>query len=652
MKKVISLVLAVLLLLPASVTAYAAETDTPTSGSCGDSAFWSFADGILTISGTGEVSTEYPQPWEAYRLEIEHIVIEEGITELATCCFMSHAYAKTVTLPDSLVSIGRQAFQSCDSLTEITIPKNVTDIGNWKGEQRAAPAFSGDNLENIYVDPENERFYSVDGVLFDRTTNTLLCYPMGKTATEYTVPDGILKLSYGAFWFTEATVTLPEGLTTIGRSVFFGASFSSIEIPGTVTLIDDSAFENCDQLTSITIPESVQQIGLYTFGSCEKLESITILNPDCIIPATNNVIEEDALIRGYEDSTAQQYARQFGRDFEDITTGQRYRYHLGNTGYIDLLPTETGGTAPTFISVTYSNPDTGDTSGYDGNIVLERDTTNETYREMLAFVTDLTKDCASDYEKAQIISQWVYDNMTYVFGLMGQGETAEGVYDIWAKRRGNCEGHTQLTNFLLYLVDIPNATVTSYGHTWTAALIDGEWIMVDSTNGIFDGDPEEFEDIVRICFAVDDEMTCVIDDLTGVKLVSYGLGFSDHQNVTEITIPSYVTSIYNTMFFFEDHYGKATTHLTIHGTAGSYAEAYLKENLPHYNCYTYENGMFTVKVEIVLTEDDAIYLLRHVLFPDMYLYENAPDYTGDGKVTEDDAIYLLRHVLFPELYPL
>jgi hypothetical protein len=50
--------------------------------------------------------------------------------------------------------------------------------------------------------------------------------------------------------------------------------------------------------------------------------------------------------------------------------------------------------------------------------------------------------------------------------------------------------------------------------------------------------------------------------------------------------------------------------------------------------------------------DDAIYLLRHVLFPEKYPVSVVGDYDKDGDVDGDDAIYLLRHVLFPEKYPL
>ena len=53
-----------------------------------------------------------------------------------------------------------------------------------------------------------------------------------------------------------------------------------------------------------------------------------------------------------------------------------------------------------------------------------------------------------------------------------------------------------------------------------------------------------------------------------------------------------------------------------------------------------------------VTDDDALYLLYHVFFPEDYPVTQNCDYNGDGDVTDDDALYLLYHVFFPEDYPI
>lgn len=650
MKKIFSFLLAVLLVLSTVLPASAESSDTA-SGSCGDTITWHLENGTLTLSGTGTLKygIEAP-PYEQYWNQIRHLVVEEGITALDRCCFLGYAELETVTLPDSLTTIGSQTFQSCHKLKEIYIPKNVAYIGDSQGSP--ASTFSGELLERIEVDEENKRYYSVDGVLFDRRSNALVCFPMGKVSDGYRVPDGVQEITYGAMWFYQGeSLILPEGLVTIHDSAFYAANFTTLELPDTVTSIGQMAFTNCDRLTEITLPQSVQSVDASAFASCEALDTITILNPQCDLAASGDTLSSNSRIRGYLDSTAHTYAKQYGRNFIDIETGTVYPYDSGNAGYIALLPTEVGGTGPAFSLVTFEDG-AGVTTGYQPNIVVETDKTNATYQEMLAFTRELTKNCTTDYAKARTVAQWVNRNMTYVFGMMGCGTTAQGVYNIWKNRHGNCMGYTQLTNFMLYLLDIPTATITSYGHCWTAALIGGEWIMIDSTNDIFDAPPDSFEDIQHIVFAVNDNLVCVINDLTGVKLASYGISIYDHQLESEITIPDYIVYIYKSVFFLEDCYETVTTHLTVRGTAGSYAECYLKEKLPHYNDYTYENGMFTAKVGKVWTEDDAIKLLRHVLFPEMHAIEGDMDFTRDGALTEDDAILLLRHILFPELYPI
>ncbi|MDE5860685.1 MAG: leucine-rich repeat protein, partial [Ruminococcus sp.] len=112
-----------------------------TSGKCGDNAYWTLdkSAGILTISGTGDIYNygdwayeEQSPPWctgSDYGSYIKTIIIEEGITGIGVYNFYGSAVS-SVKLPESLKKIDMLAFHDCENLKKITIPKNVTEIGD------------------------------------------------------------------------------------------------------------------------------------------------------------------------------------------------------------------------------------------------------------------------------------------------------------------------------------------------------------------------------------------------------------------------------------------------------------------------------------------------------------------------------------------
>ena len=203
------------------------------------------------------------------------IIIPDSVTSIGTYAFYKCTSLTDVTIPDSVTSIGERAFYKCTSLTDVTIPANVTNIG--------IGTFSGcTSLTEIIVDSNNKSYTSKDGILFDKSLETIICYPGGKTGT-FTIPDSVTSIGVCAFSGCTGltSVTIPDSVTSIGDCVFYNCtSLTDIIIPDSVTSIGNYVFEYCTDLASITIPDGITRIGWYSFIGCTSLTNIII--PDSV----------------------------------------------------------------------------------------------------------------------------------------------------------------------------------------------------------------------------------------------------------------------------------------------------------------------------------------------------------------------------------
>ena len=222
-----------------------------------------------------------------------HVVeFSDNITSIGEKAFKDCYYLQEINLPDSVVEIGDYAFISCD-FQEIDIPDSVVRIGEGAFSSRSSffksveipasveyighGAFSGQYLENINVDANNKKFSSVDGVLFNKDKTELVYYPHGKTAKEYIIPDGVLKIGNNAFEYdyTLESIVIPQGVTEIGDYAFNGPPLKSITIPDSVTKIGDSVFLGAS-FEEIVIPEGVKSMGDYVFAYSDAIKKVTL----------------------------------------------------------------------------------------------------------------------------------------------------------------------------------------------------------------------------------------------------------------------------------------------------------------------------------------------------------------------------------------
>ncbi len=188
---------------------YCSDGTTFPSGTCGDNLIWTVnpQTRTLIISGTGPMyDYDYSDhggsacPWRESVSEIEHIVIEDGVTKIGDYVFYDCYKVKDAVFGDALASFNTNTFKYCDE------------------------------FENLTVDADNPYYSSEDGVLFNKDKTTLIYYPIGNARESYTIPDSVTTIGKYAFnncGKSPESVIIPKSVTTIEEDAFNSDGFSN-----------------------------------------------------------------------------------------------------------------------------------------------------------------------------------------------------------------------------------------------------------------------------------------------------------------------------------------------------------------------------------------------------------------------------------------
>lgn len=211
--------------------------------------------------------------------------VKEGTKIIAPESFSNNWLVEEVILPSGLTVLGDGAFNYNSALKKVSIPTGVRKVGN-------------------------------DCFLYCKNLKTV------------TFSKSVMEIGNGAFSACGklTSIKLPSNLRVIGAEAFKSSGLKSVTIPKNVNAVGDSAFNSCEALKSVTIKSGVKSIGELAFSGCEKLKSVTV-------PKSVKSIGKKAFgylsydgdgkmkgfkLKGYKNSAAQKYAKQYGVKFSVI----------------------------------------------------------------------------------------------------------------------------------------------------------------------------------------------------------------------------------------------------------------------------------------------------------------------------------------------
>ena len=202
------------------------------------------------------------------------LTIPDSVTSMGASAFSNNPYLNSLTLGSGLSEIPKTAFFGCSSLTAVEIPSNIRTIG--------ASAFSYCSLQQLNF-AENSQLRQIGNLAF--VSNLL---------TSVTFPKSLIQIGKSAFAYNYflSSVTFEEGseLRTIGSKAFaHTSSLTQIDFPETLSQIGEYAFMESG-LTAVTLKQHLTSLGAGAFASCHSLTAIDVVAANTAYQSVNGVV--------------------------------------------------------------------------------------------------------------------------------------------------------------------------------------------------------------------------------------------------------------------------------------------------------------------------------------------------------------------------
>lgn len=228
---------------------------------CGDDLWWTYADGTLSITGSGDMwdYTTATLPWKDCKADITKVELPEGLTSISASAF-ARTQITEIAIPDGVRFIESSTFDACRALTTVQLPAELINIGN-------SAFMSCSNLKEVKGLSSASNLRVVEEAAFYDCSSL----------KEAVFPTSLERL--GNMVFSNCTslerVGINGSVTQLGSDVFANcSSLKDVELNAPISIIGSHCFSRCSSLEVIDLPATLTSIGYLGFYACSSLKKV------------------------------------------------------------------------------------------------------------------------------------------------------------------------------------------------------------------------------------------------------------------------------------------------------------------------------------------------------------------------------------------